>query len=89
MRDLTSFLTEDTMRYLTSNFIENKMRNLILTSNYSSSHSPLAIVLGRVCAHFNGDRDWIVDPIFQGVVIFKFTTVNALIRGAIKILIIY
>ena len=48
VRDLTSFLTEDTMRYLTSNFIENKMRNLILTSNFSSPHSSLAIVSGRV-----------------------------------------
>ena len=45
VRDLTSFLTEDTMRYLTSNFIENKMRNLILTSNFSSPHSSPAIVL--------------------------------------------
>ena len=48
MRDLTSFLTEDTMRYLTSNFIENKMRNLILTSNISSPHSSLVIVLGHI-----------------------------------------
>ena len=48
VRDLTSFLTEDTMRYLTSNFIENKMRNLILTSNFSSPHSSLAIVSGQV-----------------------------------------
>jgi len=38
VRDLTSFLTEDTMKYLTSNF----------TSNISSPHSSLVIVLGHI-----------------------------------------